>query len=419
VRLDQKVSLAVVVALFAPSAHAEYGPVPFNPDAAFGSGGVSRAVLPPEVSPRRMFVAEDGAMYTLSAAAAPGELTYYVTRRDALGALDAGFGDAGVMVHSDATVAGEQLYVGLCTDPSSGAVFLVGATEGEFAFIVRRFLADGAPDTGWGTDGLLTVPMAGEPAPYAQGCAVQADGKLVVVGSWSALDADALGLVNRAFVARLTTAGALDPGFADAGVKSVRPLLNEAVQYHHALTHVDITGDGSIYLAGLSTDPRGPARDLLMAKLTAAGDPALPYGNAGTLRKILGSEDAQVLSARAGGGPGVLAVGVNLGGNVDTSYGCAGLKAGPVQLEALAPLAGAFDNTGAALFAGRETAAGEYESVVRTTGLPELGATPSNGEEVAHGCPPTDVLPHKMGASNGLLLAAFALGALLRRLRRR
>lgn len=434
-RLNWATGFAAVVALSVPTAQAEYGPVPFNPDAAFGSGGVSRAVLPPEVSPRRMYVAEDGAMYTLSATGAPGEATYYVTRRDALGALDAGFGDAGIVIHSDASVAGEQLYVGLCTDASSDAVFLVGATEGEFAFIVRRFLADGAPDTGWGTDGLLTVPMAGEPAPYAQGCAVQPDGKLVVVGSWSVIDADAQGLTNRAFVARLTTAGALDPGFGDAGVHAVVPFINEAVQYHHALTHVKIVGDG-IYLAGLTTDPRGPHRDLLMAKLTAAGAPALPYGNAGTLRKILGSTDAQVVGTRGSlsgrlivavlrssldvnGGPEVLAVGVNAGGNVDVSYGCAGFKAGPVQLTALSPLAGAFDNTGAALFAGREFAAGEYESVVRTSGLPELGTGPSNGEEIAHGCPPTDVLPHKMGSGSGLLLAVFTLGALLRRLRRR
>lgn len=435
-RLNWAAGLAAAAALLAPAAQAEYGPVPFDPDAAFGSGGISRAALPPEVVPRRMFVAADGALYSLSATTAPGEATYYLTRRDALGALDAGFGDAGIVTHSDAGLAGEQLYLGLCTDPSSGAIFLVGATEGELAFIVRRFLADGSPDTGWGTDGLLTVPMAAEPAPYAHGCAVQADGKLVVAGSWSALNADALGLINRAFVARLTTAGALDPGFAAAGVKSIRPLLNEAVQYHHALTHVAITGDGSIYLAGLATDPRGPLRDLLMAKLNAGGEPALPYGNGGTLRKILGSNDAQVVGARASssgrlvvavlrtildetGGPGVLAVGVNLSGNVDTGYGCAGIKAGPVQLDALAPLAGAFDNTGAALFVGRETGAAEYESVVRTSGLPELGAAPSNGEEVAHGCPPTDVLPHKMGASNGLLLMAFALGALARGLRRR
>lgn len=436
-RLNRTAVLAVAVAaaLCAAAAHAAYGPIPFQPDATFGSGGLSRALLPAEVSPRRMFVAADGAIYTLSADAAPGESTYYITRRDALGALDAGFGDAGIAVHSDAAVAGEQRYIGLCTDPSSDALYLVGATEGEMAFIVRRFLADGAPDAGWGTAGLLAVPMAGGPRPYAQGCAVQPDGKLVVAGSWSALDADALGLTNRAFVARLTAAGALDPGFADAGVYGVEPLIDEAVQYHHALTHVALGGDGAIYLAGLSTDPRGPLRDLLIAKLTAGGEPALPYGTAGALRRILGSVDAQVVGTRANGagrlvvavlrsvfdendGPNVVVTGVNAAGDVDVNYGCAGTKAGPLQLDAVAPLAGAFDNTGAALFAGREAAAGEYESVVRTSGLPELGSAPSNGEEIAHGCPPTDVLPHKMGRGSGLLLAVFALGALARRLRR-
>lgn len=424
---------AMVGALAAPAAMAEYGPVPFELDATFGSGGVSRAELPPEFTPRRLYVAADGFIYSLTTDVGAGERTHYVSRRSTAGALDPDFGTGGTITHADAA-AGEQTYLGLCVDPADGALYLTGATEGEDAFIVHRFLADGTPDDGWGTEGLLTVPLAGGPAPYAQGCAMQPDGKLVVVGSWSALDATAQGLVNRAFIARLTTAGALDGGFGDGGVHAVTPESDEPVQLHYALTHVEVASSGAVYVGGHATDPQNFARDVFFAKVTAAGEPALPYGDAGTKQIPASPHNDQVAGIRVnpgstlvaavlhstvgGGGFTVTTLRLNAQGGLDLDYGCVGKKAGPVELGSVTPFAAAIDGAGSALFLGRESDPEAFESVMRNSGLPELATGGSSGEEIAHGCQPFQGR-HEGGGLPAAMLVVLGVFVTLRRLRRR
>jgi hypothetical protein len=423
---------AMVGALAAPAAMAEYGPIPFELDDTFGNSGVSRAELPAEFTPRRLYVAADGSIYSLTTDVGAGERTHYVSRRSAAGVLDPDFGTGGTITHADAA-AGEQTYLGLCVDPADGALYLAGATEGEDAFIVHRFLADGTPDDGWGTGGLLTVPLTGGPAPYAQGCTVQLDGKLVVVGSWSALDAAAQGLVNRAFIARLTTAGALDGGFGDAGVHGVGPDLDEPVAFHYALTHAQVDSGGVVFAGGHTTDPRNLGRDVFFAKVTASGQPALPYGNAGVVRVPSSPHNDELAGIRpnpgstlvaavlhttvGGGGFSVTTRRLTAQGGLDLSYGCIGTKAGPVELASVAPFAAAIDDAGAALFLGRESDPEVFESVMRNSGLPELAAGGSSGEEIAHGCPPFQGR-HDGGGLPAAMLVVLGVFATLRRLRR-
>lgn len=429
--------LAAMAALASP-AQAAYGPIPLQRDTSFGSDSVSRAELPPEFVPQRLHVASGGAIYSLAAEqAGAGEPTHYLTRRDGQGALDPGFGVGGTLVHDESAVAGTQLYRGVCDDAASGAVYLTGATEGEEGIIVRRLLADGTSDDAWGSAGLLSVPMAGAPQPYALGCLVQPDGKLVLVGSWSTADADQQGVVNRAFVARLTTAGGLDADFGDAGVFAFAPPVFGGEQRHYALTHLDRDASGTLYVAGHSTDSRGE-RELILGRVSAAGAFALPYGSAGSLNLPLGPLDEQVARLRlnAGGrvvvgllhspangsaGYAVTAVRFTGRGDVDVTYGCAGFKSGPISFGALQPFAAAFDGLGRALFLGHETGAAAFESVVRTTGLPELGIGGSSGEEIAHGCPSNDGLMRNLGGGSppAGLLVLFGLVAALRGLRRR
>jgi hypothetical protein len=108
-------------------------------------------------------------------------------------------------------------------------------------------------------------------------------------------------------------------------------------------------------------------------------------------------------------------------GDVDVTYGCAGVKSGPLRIGSLVPQAGAFNAEGSALFVARESGSSDYESVVRTSGLPELGAGGASGEEIAHGCPSNEVLTHNLGGGRMPLglLALCAVAALRRGLRRR
>lgn len=427
--------LGLAALLTALPARAAYGPIPLSQDNAFGTGGVSATALPAAFEPRQMHVTSAGLIYSLSATPGGGaEAVYHVTRRLANGALDVNYGSGGTLNQDDSAVAGTQSYRGLCVG-ADGALFLVGATDGAQAFIVRKFLADASPDDTWGTDGLLTIPFAGEPLPVARGCAVQPDGKLIVVGSRSALDADERGLLNQAFAARLTTAGGLDQTFNGSGIRAFRPSVNEAVQFSFALVRAEMGGDGSIYAAGETIDPRFQSADLLVAKFTPSGLMGDQYGTAGSTFVPTGPSDDHVAAARLNAGDtfvvallrdtvgsdfGLTAVSFNSRGFVDPSYGCAGFKSGEGQFPPLMVTDATFDAVGRALFLGHDPGAPEQERLVRTSGLPELADGGGDSTLVVNGCRPWR--GERNIGGGGLPAAALmllGLAAVARRLRHR
>lgn len=427
----------VLAALLSGAASAAFGPIPLNPDESFGGGGFSRAQLPTAFRPAVVLASGD-AIYTLTTEDGGGsEATAYLSRRFAeSGALDPGFGTGGTLAHVD-VAAGDQAWAGLCLDGATGAIYLTGATVADNAFIVRRFLSDGTPDDTWGTQGLASVTVAGGPAPIALGCRVQPDGKLLVVGSKSSAEAANFSAVNYALVARLTTGGAPDGTFGDAGVVLFAPYVFEAVQFSFELTRAVLDGAGTIYVAGHGIDPRFQSTDLLVAKLTPTGGMGDQYGTGGMNLVRFGPEDERVATARLNSGSqlvvgmvrgsrtgmpefGVIALRMTIRGDVDVTYGCAGIKAGPAEFPPFLALAGAFDDLGRSVFLGRETiGADEFESVLRTSGLPELALGGSNGTEIAHGCPPADKLPNLGGSLSAPLLLVLAGAGALRRRRSR
>ncbi len=201
-----------------------------------------------------------------------------------------------------------------------------GAGRLDLDFAVVRLTADGAKDTTFGTAGTAVVGVGPNVSESPKTAVELPDGKVVVAGYATVAD------VVAPVLFRLTTAGALDPTFGDAGI-AVRPVLGNATEAYsvvkagnrfvttgygkdtaeakvdlvangftldgaldrsfgtNGLTRVDVTGeddrgrnlvalpDGRTVLVG-SGKPSGTNLDAMVVRLTAAGalDPAFGQG---------------------------------------------------------------------------------------------------------------------------------------------
>jgi uncharacterized delta-60 repeat protein len=135
-----------------------------------------------------------------------------VVRYNANGTLDASFGSGGKL-----TLAGVDVGQGLVRQ-ADGKLVLVGTVVQPVApatarFVLMRRNADGSPDTGFGTAGTASTALSENAA--ANAIALQADGKLVVVGT------RAFSANPNFIVARYHSDGTLDAGFANAGALSI------------------------------------------------------------------------------------------------------------------------------------------------------------------------------------------------------
>ncbi len=117
---------------------------------------------------------------------------------------------------------------------SDGAVILAGTFLNGFG--VKRLTADGSPDGTFSRDGVAQALM-GPSSDTAMHSAIQADGKIVVVGG-----------SQRGFeVARYLTTGQLDPSFAADGQLTI----SFGEQYYDSLaTAVVVQSDGRIVVSG-------------------------------------------------------------------------------------------------------------------------------------------------------------------------
>jgi len=163
-----------------------------------------------------------------------------VVRYNANGTLDASFGSGGTL-----TLAGVTVGEGLVRQPD-GKLVLVGSIVQPVApatsrFVLMRRNADGSPDTSFGTAGTASAALSDNAT--ASGVALQADGKLVVVGT-RAFSANA-----NFIVARFDTNGRLDTGFGNLGTLSI-----DFFRFDDIGENVLVQPDGKILVSGQSSN---------------------------------------------------------------------------------------------------------------------------------------------------------------------
>lgn len=160
-------------------------------------------------------------------------------RVNADGSLDAGFGSLG-SVRTDFGLGNWEEAAGVAVQPD-GRILVAGRVRvgGVFNLALARFASNGAPDSGFGNAGLVTTAVSTQ-ADVAKALALQADGKIVVVGQMASLGSN-----PDMVVARYQSDGALDSGFGSGGTL--------AVDFYGAIDSAEavaVQPDGRLVLGG-------------------------------------------------------------------------------------------------------------------------------------------------------------------------
>jgi len=217
---------------------------------------------------------------------------------------------------------------------ADGNIVVVGSTDvgGSLDFAVIRILANGtALDTTFSGDGKHAIPfnLGGANTDRATGVAIQADGRIVVVGSVQ------VGASDFDFgVVRLGAAGTPDAAFDGDGVRTVAFNLGGAND--DRATGVAVAGDGSIVIGGYA-EVAGGAHDFAAVRLAANGaldgtfdgdgKAAVDFGGDDRAAAVGVRPDGRVVLTGAATALGVTAAAVaqlTAAGTPDAAFGTAG-----------------------------------------------------------------------------------------------
>jgi uncharacterized delta-60 repeat protein len=167
-------------------------------------------------------------------------LNVYVGQLTAAGQLDPNFGAGGVVN------LGQGFDPSLTAQGDGKLVAVADAGRSASGILVTRLLANGSPDTGFGTGGTATVPWSATGPFYSEAVRVDPLGRFVI-GGWQGPSFSNSPLL----VIRLTPTGALDTTFGVGGMGTSGSLvaLNSATQI--AMT---LQPDGKTVLVGSTND---------------------------------------------------------------------------------------------------------------------------------------------------------------------
>ena len=228
---------------------------------------------------------------------------FALTRHDATGRLDPGFGTGGIVTTDLGGDDDEAYDAALLPD---GGIVAVGRTDAAgftaLDFGVVRYRSDGAPDTAFGSSGIVKTDLLGG-GDQANAVAVQPDGKIVVAGF-----AVRNGIDGDFALVRYNADGTRDQGFGSGGI--VTTDLGTRSDDARALV---IQPDGRIVVAGSAGE------DIGLARYTSTGTLDATFGQGGTAVTDFGSEDVANGVALTSGGHIAIA-GYTLGPHVDRDF---------------------------------------------------------------------------------------------------
>lgn len=279
-------------------------------DASFGTGGRVTTDFGVNSGASELVLRLDGKAVALGSVPGGAALVQYTAE----GRLDPSFGAGGTVIVLPALMGAQGLAL-----QADGRVIVSGGhvVDRVQNFGLARYTAGGSLDVTFG-GGLVWTPFTGQYAWDALGLAVQADGKIVAVGSlgW---EYDRQGFA----LARYTRDGSLDPSFGTGGQVTTHfdPLAAAAWE-------VVIQPDGKIVAAGDFGMARYRTDGSLDVTFGAGGKVLLPDALANG-RALALQPDGKIVVAGFGGPTHAGAVArYNPDGSPDATFGTGGLATG-------------------------------------------------------------------------------------------
>ncbi|MCH8010394.1 MAG: VCBS repeat-containing protein [Candidatus Marinimicrobia bacterium] len=187
---------------------------------------------------------------------------FMVVRYNSDGSLDTGFGNNGI-VTTDISTGGD--FANSIALQSDGKIVVAGRVGGGGSedFVVFRYNSDGSLDTGFGTNGIVTIDISGG-GDFANSIVLQSDGKIVVGGSTGSGGIDFV-------VVRYNSDGSLDTGFGTNGIVTTDISGGEDV-----VNSVILQSDGKIVAVGYTWT--GSTMAFAVVRYISESTPAAPTG---------------------------------------------------------------------------------------------------------------------------------------------
>ena len=286
-------------------------------DTTYGTAGIATIPVIQVTGPWALEAAPDGSVLVVAGGFPDPSSSGWqpvIFKVTPAGALDTSFGIGGFSYFYTGAFGPN----GKATDLSlrSDGSILVGGRVGNNAnFFVARLFANGTLDTSFGTSGGITAVSFGTTLAEGRKMAVQADGKIVLVGAVGPIDNTPNGANTDTGVIRLTANGALDPTFNGTG------------SLHLPGFHgwqVALQGDNRILIS--ATRANGPqATQALAVRLTASGrlDSTFGHEHNGVVPLAVpgvASEAVAHIAYEPASGIHELVIGTDLTGTTYTEY---------------------------------------------------------------------------------------------------
>jgi len=210
-------------------------------DSSFGTGGI---VVTP-VGTGSDFASDialqtDGKILVAGFASVSGNENFALVRYESNGSLDTTFGTGGKVFTNFAGIADDEA-TSLAVQ-SDGKIVLAGLTDNGLSATIAlaRYETNGALDTGFDGDGLVTTSVSGI-IDLATDVKLQTDGKIVIAGRTGSFSASDF------LVARYQTNGTLDTGFDGDGIA-----VTDFASSRDGANSLSIQAGGKIVAGGFS-----------------------------------------------------------------------------------------------------------------------------------------------------------------------
>lgn len=255
--------MLVGLLLSATIAHSQTGVL----DPTFGSNGIARTSLPQQaIVAQHSCVQDDGKILVVGYTSDTAN-RICIARYNVNGSLDVTFGNNGLVI---ASPNGGNAIANDIAVQADGKIVVVGREQELF---VARYNSDGTSDNTFGNSGYVSTSVLNNAT--ASAVAIQPDGKIVVGGNGMNSMPDGTAFV----LLRYGPNGSLDQTFGSSGVVVVDIAAGSGLGALDILNTIKLQSDGKIIAAGVS----GP--NVAIARVMSNGIIDSSFGTAGIVTK--------------------------------------------------------------------------------------------------------------------------------------